>query len=387
MEQLGRYRILSELGQGAMGVVYRAHDPNLDVDVALKVLRRERLSDESAVRRFLAEARALSRLEHPNTVRVFNVEEAEGTVYIAMELVEGQSLGAVAKQRRFQPVELARLGAAVAEALEDAHRKGVVHRDVKPGNILIRSDGRIKITDFGIARIENVAQDDRTQVGEILGTPSYMAPEQVMGETVDGRSDVFSLGVILYELATGTKPFRGDAMAAVFYAVVHQEPKPPSAVNPEVPKSLEEIILRCMQKAPEKRFPTAAALADALRGFAEPSVPPALPGHRGLFVKVVGPLALLLAVVTGYLAVRHEAPPPVAAPAPVASGTLKVQTEPAGAQLFLGGGFQGVTPVEMTLPAGRHEVRLTLPGYADWEAQVRVRTDRETPLTVQLTPQ
>jgi serine/threonine-protein kinase len=193
----GRYRIEKEIGRGGMGVVYLAQDPNLDLLVALKVLRQDRLGNEDLVRRFLAEAKALGRLDHPNIVRVFNVDRDGDNVYIAMEFIEGESLAALMKVESFKADYIAEFGARIAEALDSAHRNGIVHRDVKPSNILLKADGRFKITDFGIAHIEDPSAPDQTQAGEILGTPSYMSPEQILGRPVDGRSDIFSLGIIL----------------------------------------------------------------------------------------------------------------------------------------------------------------------------------------------
>lgn len=398
--KVGRYEILDELGKGAMGVVYKARDPNLDLLVALKVLRPERLSDPALVRRFLAEARALGRLDHPNTVRVFNVDQDGGRTYIAMEYVEGESLGERMKRSRLSLPETAGLGARVAEALGDAHRKGIVHRDVKPGNILIRSDGRIKITDFGIAHVEDLAQDDRTQAGEILGTPGYMSPEQVAGRPVDGRSDVFSLGIILYELATGKKPFAANTLAATFYAITHGEPAAPAEVNPEVPGPLQEVILRCLRKNPEERFPTGEALAEALRaavGEPDPSAgaPPAeepAARRRNLALAAVLAAALAAAGAAYYLwpsapaTVGTAVAPSPAPPEHAADARLAVDSVPKGARLFVAGALRGTTPLTLPLPAGKHEVRVTLPGYLDWEAQVQLTQNQETPLSVELVP-
>src|SRR3989304_5385172 len=180
----GRYKVLEELGQGSMGIVYKAHDPNLDLILAVKVLRAECLQGETLVKRFLAEARVLGRLDHPNIVRVYNVDEDQGTVYIAMEFLEGEALNDLAKRKRLSPGEIADLGAKIAEALGYAHSKGIVHRDVKPGNILVRSDGNPKITDFGIARIEDTAEHLRTQAGGGLGKRGYLSPQQALGEPV-----------------------------------------------------------------------------------------------------------------------------------------------------------------------------------------------------------
>ncbi|NMC74873.1 MAG: serine/threonine protein kinase [Geobacteraceae bacterium] len=221
---IGRYRVVKEIGRGSMGVVYQAEDPNLDLLVALKVLRQDRLANEAFVRRFLSEAKALGRLDHPNIVRVFNVDRDGDTVYIAMEFIEGESLASRMKRQAFSPEALAEFGATVAEALDSAHRSGIVHRDVKPSNILVKSDGRFKITDFGIAHIDDPCAPEQTQAGEILGTPAYMSPEQVLGRPVDGRSDLFSLGIILYELATGTRPFGGEGIHAIFTAIAQETP-------------------------------------------------------------------------------------------------------------------------------------------------------------------
>lgn len=388
--KLGRYEILEEIGKGSMGVVYKAHDPNLDLVVALKVLREDRLADEAVARRFLAEAKALGRLDHPGTVRVFNVDREGGTVYIAMEFVEGQSLGARMKQERFSAPDVAELGTAVAEALGDAHRRGIVHRDVKPGNILLRADGRVKITDFGIAHIDDIAQEDKTRAGEILGTPGYMSPEQVRGEAVDGRSDLFSLGIILYELATGIKPFAGENLAAVFYAITQKAPERPDRVNPEIPKGLGEVILKCLAKEPGERYPSAQELADALRSFL-PS-PQAVPAEAKPAPRA--PAALWAAAAVGaaalvggaLLAVRPGTAPSRPAPSPPADSLLKIESEPLGAQVFVDGGFQGRTPAGLKLTAGKHEVRLVLEGHQDWEAQVQLKDKTETPLQVQLAP-
>ena len=194
----GRHRIVKELGKGAMGVVYQAHDPQIDRLVALKVLRPDRVTTEAFLQRFMKEAKAIGRLSHPNMVIVYDVGEDHGTVYIAMEFLEGKPLNEIIQMDVFQPEEIIDLGVQVAEALDYAHRKGIIHRDIKPSNIIVQPDGQIKITDFGIAHIEDPEATQQTQAGEILGTPAYMSPEQVLSQPVDGRSDLFSLGVILY---------------------------------------------------------------------------------------------------------------------------------------------------------------------------------------------
>ena len=268
----GRYQIIKELGKGSMGVVYQVHDPNLDILLALKVLRQDRVSSEAFVKRFLREARVLGRLNHPNIVRVYNVDEDQGTVYIAMEFVEGEPLSDVLAGKALTAGEIAELGIVVAETLDYAHEKGIVHRDIKPSNIMLKPNGQLKITDLGIAHIEDPSAHQQTQAGEILGTPAYMAPEQVLGRPVDGRSDIFSLGVILYELSTGKRPFAGDNLAAIFRAITQDDPPEPASINPAIPPELSRAIMICLRKTPDERFARGTALAEALRSAVQEKV-------------------------------------------------------------------------------------------------------------------
>ena len=397
----GRYKVLEELGQGSMGIVYKAHDPNLDLNLAVKVLRPECLQGESLVKRFIAEARVLGRLDHPNIVRVYNVDEDQGTVYIAMELLEGEGLNDLAKRKRFSPGEIAELGAKIAEGLGYAHSKGIVHRDVKPGNILVRSDGKPKITDFGIARIEDTAEHLRTQAGEVLGTPAYMSPEQVLSEPVDGRSDLFSLGIILYELCAGERPFRGDSLGAVFQAITQATPVPLTERNPEIPTAFAEVVERCLRRVPADRFQSGEDLAAALRGcFREESpVEPAtktLPetAKRGTPAWVFAVALAVLASAGGGIyhftrgrdaAVPTTAPStPAAVPKETPASSLRLSTSPAGASVFLDGAPKGETPLRLEAAPGKHEVRITLAGYEEWEAQVDLTRGAEVPLDVEL---
>lgn len=397
----GRYRVIKELGKGAMGAVYQAHDPNLDLLVALKVLRHDRVINEEFARRFLAEAKALGRLDHPNIVRVFNVDEDAGTVYIAMEFIEGEDLSAVMKREPLRPADIVDMGISVADALDYAHGKGIVHRDIKPSNLLLRSDGRLKLTDFGIAHIEDIAGHEKTQAGEVLGTPAYMSPEQVLGKPVDGRSDIFSLGIILYELGTGTRPFSGDSLGAIFNAITMEEPVPAMEKNPGISQPLDRVIMRCLEKDPEKRFPTGRALADALkeclpRATVSPPGPAAF--EKGPWQGKKIPVAVAAAVVAAVLGggsyyfigagKRAPEPPPasVSIPAPVRLGVLNVESTPQGAQVFIDGTFRGNSPVRSELAEGKHEVRLTLAGHQEWEAQVQLEAESETPLAVRLMP-
>ncbi len=263
--QYGRYQIIKELGRGAMGVIYEAHDPQIGRSVALKVLRQDRVTSETFVIRFLKEARAIGRLSHPNTVSIYDVGEDQGTIYIAMEFLDGEPLNKVVEKRRLSTKEIIGIGIQIAEALDYAHQNGIVHRDIKPENIILQASGQVKITDFGIAHIEDPLMPEQTQAGEILGTPVYMSPEQISSRTVDGRSDLFSLGIILYELTTGKRPFRGDNLSIIFSSITLETPMTPAKVNPDIPASLSKIIMKCLEKIPDERFERGKNLAEALK--------------------------------------------------------------------------------------------------------------------------
>jgi len=268
IRRFGRYEIVGELGRGAMGVVYKARDPQIDRLVALKTisLRGQEPDEESEFRkRFLNEAQAAGRLHHPGIVSVFDVgEDPENRdPYIVLEYVAGEALNRMlAREKKLPLARALRLAEEVAEALEYAHAQGVVHRDIKPGNILITQDGRAKIADFGIAKL-NLAHF--TLPGKVLGTPAYMAPEQLSGEGADGRSDLFSLGVILYAMTTGHSPFQGDSATTVCFKVANREPVPASALDLNLPPELDAVISRAMEKDPKKRYQRGADLAEDVR--------------------------------------------------------------------------------------------------------------------------
>lgn len=397
----GRHKILKELGKGSMGVVYQAHDPQIDRLVALKVLRPDRVATEEFLQRFMKEAKAIGRLSHPNIVVVYDVGEDQGTAYIAMEFVEGKPLDEIVKSESFHSEEIIDLGLQVAEALDYAHRKGIVHRDIKPSNIILQPDGQIKITDFGIARIEDPEATQQTQAGEILGTPAYMSPEQVLGQPVDGRSDLFSLGVILYELATGRRPFRGDNITTIFRNITAEDPQEPLLINPALPPELSRIVVRCLAKSPENRFGSGKDLAEALRnccGVAPVSPEIVLPPTRkwkeaAILISASLVLMICLAGVIIYLITKEPSlPPPAPAPpatAPLSTtapklGALKIDSSPFGAQVLVDGEIRGTTPLDIQVPVGTHEVRLVLANYGDWEAQVRVMEDKVTHIPVEL---
>jgi len=264
----GRYEIVREVGRGSMGVVYQARDPRIDRLVAVKVLRQDRITSDTLVRRFLKEAKAIGRLNHPHIVTVYDVGEEKGTVYIAMEFLEGVSLAEFTPGKQLNVKEIATIGIQLAETLDFAHLRGVIHRDIKPSNIIMQNDGNIKITDFGIAHVEDPSDTMQTQVGEIMGTPAYMSPEQVLGQTIDGRSDIFSLGIILYELSTGRRPFGGEnkSLLAVFDEIAKITPQEPFVSTPHISRELSYVIMKALEKEREKRFQTGRDFAEALRG-------------------------------------------------------------------------------------------------------------------------
>src|SRR5882724_1146651 len=266
-KQFGRYEILGELGRGAMGVVYKARDPQIDRTVALKTvpLRGQEPDAETEYRmRFMNEAKAAGRLHHPGIVAVFDVgEEPEHhDPYIVLEYVAGEALNRKLARAKKIPLPVAlQFALEIAEALDYAHAQGVTHRDIKPGNILITPDGHPKIADFGIAKL-NLAHF--TLPGKVLGTPAYMAPEQLAGEGADGRSDLFSLAVIVYTMVAGHSPFQGDSATTVCFKVANREPVPPSALDLSLPSELDALIARGMQKDPGKRFQSGQEFAEAI---------------------------------------------------------------------------------------------------------------------------
>jgi serine/threonine protein kinase len=266
-KKIGRYEILEELGHGAMGTVYRAKDPAMDRVVAVKtiislVLTSDRGSDFRE--RFYREARAAGALAHPGIVPVFDVGEHEGFPFLVMEFINGKTLADTVRKGERMPLDrICEIGQKIAEALGYAHQHGVVHRDIKPANILLTSKEahgieRPKITDFGVAKL---AAGHTTLTGQILGTPAFMPPEQFTGAPIDGRADIFSLGVVLYLLATGEQPFPGESITAVSYKVVNTEPVPPRKLNPSIPLKLDGIILKCLAKSPDERYQTGEDLA------------------------------------------------------------------------------------------------------------------------------
>jgi eukaryotic-like serine/threonine-protein kinase len=269
---LEHYRIESKLGEGGMGVVYKAHDPRLNRAVAIKVLPPERVADPAVKLRFVHEARAASALNHPGIVTIHDIRSDAGTDFIVMEFIEGTTLDQQIPPSGMRPVDVRRHAVQIADALAKAHAAGILHRDLKPSNVMVTPDDRIKILDFGLAKLLEPAHatpDDTTfaaLTGEraVLGTPAFMSPEQAEGRKLDARSDVFSFGAMLYEMATGRKPFAGETALSLLARILGEEPKPPSEIVGSIPPALEAVILRCLRKDPDRRYQTMADLKVAL---------------------------------------------------------------------------------------------------------------------------
>ena len=261
---LGHFRILEKIGAGGMGEVYRAHDEHLSRDVAVKVLPTGTLGDEDARRRFRKEALALSRLNHPNIATVHDFDTQDGVDFLVMEYIAGVTLNELLKQGPLPERQILDLGIQLAEGLVSAHKEGIVHQDIKPGNLRLTPEGRLKILDFGLAKLAPLVSGARTEsvVGTqpIAGTLSYMAPEQLLGSTIDGRTDIYAAGVVLYEMSTGQHPFKVALVAVLTDAILHRTPAPPNRLNTAVSPGLGDIILRCLKKEPEGRCQSAKEL-------------------------------------------------------------------------------------------------------------------------------
>ena len=274
--QIKHYRLVEKLGSGGMGDVYRAEDGLLQRQIALKILSPARAAELQNLERFKHEARSVAALNHPSVVTIYSVEEHEGLHFLTMELVQGQTLTGLIQPGGMPLRRLVEIALPLAEALEAAHEQGIVHRDLKPDNIMLSRDGRVKVLDFGIAKsarqvtlVDGQPRRDvtLTQAGLIIGTPAYMSPEQIVGEAVDHRADLFTFGVLVYEMATGQRPFPGSTASEVFPAVLRDTPPPPSSVNPQIPAVVDELIADCLQKDPDRRVQTAGILRERLQAL------------------------------------------------------------------------------------------------------------------------
>jgi len=436
-KKFGRYEVLAEIGDGAMGRVYRAFDPLVRRPVAIKTVKSEHLSKDSAeeyLKRFRREAQAAGGLSHPHIVSVFDV----GEDYFVMELLEGVTLQQLVKEKgRLEPVEALRILAPVADALDYAHRAGIVHRDIKPANIMVLPDGRPKLMDFGVAHLEESVM---TAAGQFLGSPSYMAPEQMTSGEATAKGDLFSLAVVAYEVLTGQKPFPGENITSVMYKVIHEVPPPPRTWNLELPPRYDDVFATALAKLPADRYATANAFTAALdlkeldvamTGALDELVaspPPTdtgpLSGQQvqprpldtqsgmitGTIDKILPPpaaprrrlglglgLAAVLLVVAGgvVLSLRRG---PQAAPGAGEGATpsslaptrpsLRIETDPDEAMVFVDGQEAGRTPISIAdVAVGSHQVRVTSEGYAPTELSLDVVEGKEpAPLRFVLQP-
>jgi TolB-like protein/Tfp pilus assembly protein PilF len=347
---LGHYRITAAIGAGGMGEVYRATDTKLGRDVALKVLPSEMAADPERLDRFQREARALAALDHPGIVGVFSVEESDGVHFLTMQLVEGQSLDLLIQEGALSLGRLLDIAVPLSDALAAAHERGIVHRDLKPANVMVGEKGRVKVLDFGLAKLaapppdellgSQVATEMQTRDGVVMGTVPYMSPEQVSGRAVDHRTDIFSLGIILYEMASGRRPFQGNSSAELISSILRDTPRPLAELRADLPTELARIIQRCLEKDPGNRYPTARALHDDVSGLrSDPgsqrvsvsggvaaesptSGPAGRPGGR----RFILPAAAVAVVLVASLAILWKLRQPRAVAAPAAAPKAQSQS-------------------------------------------------------------
>lgn len=403
-QRIGRYQITDILGKGAMGVVYKALDPHIQRIVALKTISKDRDEDAIPLARFQQEAQAAGKLTHPNVVGVFDYGEDRGSPYLVMEYVEGRALKSYLKEgRRFSLGEVVGIMRQVLDALSYCHSRGVIHRDLKPGNVFLLQDGQAKIADFGIAHIDT---STLTQTGAVLGTPGYMSPEQFMGQAIDARADLYGAGMLLYELLTGENPYAGQSATAIMHKVLFSEPIDPTQLNLSLPEAFDPLLRKALAKKPAGRFQTAEEFKQALdlgekgHWFAQADaeatlspiapvrdlirVPPERHARRG-GKKRLWLLAAVVSVVSGgVVATRSyfQLVIPKASPPRASAGLVAVSSDPAGAAILLDGQFVGFTPKEIAKPPGEYAIVLKKAGYQDLRAKLMVEPSADVDFDV-----
>ena len=388
---VARYEILSKVGQGANGVVYRAQDPTIRRVVALKVIPAEATaaaegtaSGRSSASFFEREAQAAGALLHPNIVTLYDAGRDGDWYYLAMEFIEGETYaGQIAREGRIAVERAAEVAAVVAEALDFAHERGVVHRDIKPANLMILPDQTVKVADFGIARLTSSTATMTTDM--MVGTPHYMSPEQVRGGKVDGRSDVFSLGIVLYESLTGKTPFAADSLPAILNRILSTTPAPPHEVDPSIPSELSAIVMRAMAREPAERYARGKDLAADLRAFltarrgeSRPLPPVARGSSRWRIAAPALVVAAIAAAGAFALLPRADNPPPAK------PGYVQATSEPAGAEVSVDGKVVGRTPYTFEIPEGTHEIEFSKDGYYPAQATIKVPANARVPVELEL---
>ena len=384
----GRYQVLEELGSGGMGKVYKVVDKEINEKIALKILKPEISLDEKIIERFRNELKLARKISHPNVCRMYDLSKEKGMYFITMEYISGEDLkSTVSRVGQLSVGKTLAIARQICKGLAEAHKMGVVHRDLKPHNIIIDRDGDVRILDFGIAH--SMKTQGITESGVMIGTPEYMSPEQAVGEESDERSDIYSLGVIMFELLTGIVPFKADTAVGVAIKQKMETPPSPKAFNQQIPDEVNRMVLRCLEKEKERRYQKVEIVLDEisriLRGHpttskvlpSKPTTSPGVrPGPRSRF-RVIA-LTVALAVIlcgAGYLGYKIIGPHPI----PSGQGLLNITSTPPGANVFLNNESKGITPLKAQLAAGAYKIQITLKDYREIVEDVKVGEGQKVP--------